>query len=296
MTQFEKIKVEEPSPGIARISLNSPHNGNSQNPKMIYELDTALMAAARDSRIKVIILAGDGKHFSAGHDLRMEGLEKVGVETPLTSTWDEVGMDTIGGWYAWEHEMYLDMCRRWRTIAKPTIAQVQGACIAGGLMLAWVCDLIVASENAFFQDPVVDFGIAGVEYFAHVWEIGPRRAKAKLFTADRWTAQEAYEWGMVSKVVADDALPSETLTLAESIAKRPSFALKLVKELVNGCVDQQGLARSLEHAFALHHVGHAHNRLMYGTLIDPNGIPQSVRRTLPGGSIPKVTARHVDVE
>ena len=69
------------------------------------------------------------------------------------------------------------MCRRWREIPKPSIAMVQGACIAGGLMLAWVCDLIIASDDAFFADPVVRMGIPGVEYFAHPWVLGPRFAK-----------------------------------------------------------------------------------------------------------------------
>ena len=94
------------------------------------------------------------------------------------------------------------MCRRWREIPKPMIAMIQGACIAGGLMLAFVCDLIVATDDAFFADPVVRMGIPGVEYFAHPWVLGSRAAKEILFTGDRFTAQRAYEWGMVNRVVA----------------------------------------------------------------------------------------------
>lgn len=75
-----------------------------------------------------------------------------------------------------EEEIYLGMCRRWRNLPKPAIAPVQGKCIAGGLMLAGVCDLIVASDDAQFQDPVVQMGVCGVEYFAHPWELGARKA------------------------------------------------------------------------------------------------------------------------
>ena len=103
--------------------------------------------------------------------------------------------------YARELEVYLGMCRRWREMPKPTIAMVQGACIAGGLMLAWVCDLIVATDDAFFADPVVRMGIPGVEYFAHPGCSGPRIAKEFLFTGDRFTAERAYQVGMVNRVV-----------------------------------------------------------------------------------------------
>ena len=83
-----------------------------------------------------------------------------------------------------EADAYLGLCRKWRDLPKPTIAMVHGGCIAGGLMLAWVCDLIIASEDAFFADPVVRMGIPGVEFFAHPWEVGVRKAKELLFTAD----------------------------------------------------------------------------------------------------------------
>lgn len=285
---YTKVLSEKLEGGIARVSLNSPSNSNSQDVTMLYELNDALMAAAHDNDVRVIILAGVGKHFSAGHDLKSDAFPSVGRDQPLTSTWGDIGVSTIEGWFGWEREMYLDMCRRWRAIAKPTVAQVQGGCVAGGLMLAWICDLIVASDDAFFQDPVVNLGMPGVEYFAHVWEIGSRRAKEKLFTADRWSAQDAFEWGMVNKVVPRADLPDETLALARRIAEKPSFGLKLTKEVVNASVDAQGQAGLLDHAFALHQVGHAQNRLKYGTLIDPNGVADSIKRSLPGGKLPEI--------
>ena len=98
-------------------------------------------------------------------------------------------------------EIYLEMCERWRNLSKPTIAQVQGRVIAGGLMLVWPCDLVVASDDATFSDPVVAFGVNGVEYFRHPFEVGSRRAKEWLFTGDDITAAEAHAIGMVNKVV-----------------------------------------------------------------------------------------------
>lgn len=271
------VLLERLSDGVGRILLNRPAKGNAQNVAMTYAINDAFMAAAQDNEIKVIILAGSGKHFSTGHDLKDTGFADVGRAYPLTSTWSDIETETIEGWYGWEREMFLDMCRRWRAIAKPTIAQVHGACIGGGLMLAWVCDLIVAADNAVFQDPVANFGVGGVEYMVHAWEIGPRKAKEMLFTADRWSAEDALKWGMVNRVVPLDQIESETLELARSIAVKPSFALKMVKEAINGSLDAQGQQIAVDRGFALHQLAHAHNRLKYGGLLDPSGVPETVR-------------------
>ena len=116
---------------------------------------------------------------------------------------------------------YLGYSRRWRDIPKPTIAAVQGQCIAGGgggLML-WPCDLIIAADNAMFSDPVARMGIGGVEYHGHTWELGPRKAKEMLFTARRFGAAEAQAAGMVNRVVPLEDLHSETMALAHEIAQ-----------------------------------------------------------------------------
>jgi enoyl-CoA hydratase len=156
------------------------------------------------------------------------------------------------------------MCRRWREIPKPTIAMVQGACIAGGLMLAWVCDLIVAAEDAFFADPVVRMGIPGVEYFAHPWVLGPRLAKEMLFTGDRISAARAYEVGMANRVVPRSELSATTFELADRIATMPRFGLALTKRAVNQCEDQMGMRTGMDAVFGLHHVAHAHNAEVAG--------------------------------
>src|SRR6202043_3628508 len=151
----------------------------------------------------------------------------LSFERKAVMWWDHVNKQGADARYAREMEVYLGMCRRWREIPKPSIAMVHGACIAGGLMLAWVCDLIVAADDAFFADPVVKMGIPGVEYFAHPWVIGPRFAKEILFTGDRFSAQRAYEWGMVNRVVPAAELESQTLAIAERIAAMPQFGLAL---------------------------------------------------------------------
>ena len=139
-------------------------------------------------------------------------------------------------------EVYLGMCRRWREMPKPSIAMVQGACIAGGLMLAWVCDLIVAADDAFFADPVVRMGIPGVEYFAHPWVLGPRFAKEVLFTGDRFSAERAYEVGMVNRVVPRAELARRPRSSwPDEIAEMPPFGLALAKRAVNQCEDQMGM-------------------------------------------------------
>ncbi|KAF0960975.1 MULTISPECIES: enoyl-CoA hydratase [unclassified Rhodococcus (in: high G+C Gram-positive bacteria)] len=246
--------------GVAFVTLNRPDYRNAQNSVMTYALDAAFERAVEDDNVKVIVLAGNGKHFSAGHDIGTPGRDHhVRYDNKAVMWWDHV--DKPGGdqRYAREMEVYLGMCRRWREIPKPTIAMIQGACIAGGLMLAWVCDLIVASDDAFFSDPVVRMGIPGVEYFAHPWMLGPRFAKEILYTGDRFTAQRAYEVGMVNRVVPREDLETETLAIAGRIAAMPRFGLALTKKAVNQCEDQMGMRNGMDSVFGLHHFAHAHN-------------------------------------
>ena len=199
--EFETIVVERPEPRIARIVMNRPEARNAQNLQMTYDLNAAFDQAVQDDAVKVIILAGNGPHFSAGHDLRPGGKNNAGVDFPPVGNWGGFAEPNAHGRFAREQEIYLQITRRWRNLAKPTIAEVHGKCIAGGLMLAWACDLIVASDDAEFCDPVVTMGVCGVEWFVHPWELGPRKAKELLFTADVWSAEEAHRLGMVNHVV-----------------------------------------------------------------------------------------------
>lgn len=140
-------------------------------------------------------------------------------------------------------------------------------------MLAWACDIIVAADNARFSDPVVTFGMPGVEWFAHPYELGARKAKEHLFTSDAWDAQEAHRLGMVNHVVPLDGLNDFCLAMACKIASKPAFALKLAKEAINRCEDLGGKTLAIESFFAVHHLSHQHNNLLYGALMDPTGVP-----------------------
>ena len=276
MPEFETVLYEMPAEGVARITQNRPDARNAQNNQLTYDLNAAFDHAAADESVKVIILAGAGPHFSAGHDLR--GGSKPLSEYPVAGTWREFNKPGAEGYMAVEEEIYLGMCRRWRNIPKPTIAEVQGKCIAGGLMLAWVCDLIVASEDAQFQDPVAQMGVCGVEYFAHPWELGARKAKEMLFTADWVSAQDAFRLGMVNHVVPREQLSEFTLEIAKRIALKPSFALKLSKEAVNQTLEAQGQWQAMLSVFNLHQLAHSHNQELFGMRVDPSGIPGAVRR------------------
>jgi enoyl-CoA hydratase len=172
------------------------------------------------------------------------------------------------GLYAMEKEAFLHYTRRWRNIAKPTIAAVQGACMGGGLMLAWACDLIVAADDARFSDPVVEYGMMGVEWFVHPWELGARKAKEHLFLAKTWTAEEAHQWGMVNHVVAPGDLHGFVLEMAQAIAEKQPFAVRLAKEAVNRCLDIGGQAQAVDAVFAIHHLNHQHNMRLFGTPMD----------------------------
>ncbi|HLK78558.1 MAG TPA: enoyl-CoA hydratase [Streptosporangiaceae bacterium] len=245
---------------VAVITLNRPEYANAQNSAMTYALDAAFARAVNDDRVGVMVLAGAGKHFCGGHDIGTPGRDvDQSFDRRAVLWWDHVGKAGADARYAREMEVYLGMCRRWREIPKPVIAMVHGACIAGGLMLAWVCDLIVAADDAFFADPVVRMGIPGVEYFAHPWLLGPRLAKEVLFTGGRFGAERAYQAGMVSRVVPRAALEAETLGLAEQVAEMPAFGLALAKRAVNQCEDLMGMRPGMDAVFGLHHLAHAHN-------------------------------------
>jgi len=264
---------------LAMVTMNRPRYRNAQNSAMTYALDSAFARAVDDGDVKVIVLRGSGDHFSAGHDI---GTPERDADTTFARRagiwWDHTDKAGADRRYAREIEVYLGMCRRWREIPKPTIAMVQGACIAGGLMLAWVCDLIVASEDAFFADPVLRMGIPGVEYFAHPWVLGPRFAREMLFTGDRFDARRAYEIGMVNRVVPRAELESAVSALGERIAAMPAFGLALAKRAVNQCEDQMGMRAGMDSVFGLHHVAHAHNAEVTGNPLaglDPSAMKKA---------------------
>ena len=263
-TEEQDIVLYEAREGVAWITMNRPQYHNAQNGKMTYLLDDAFKKAVADDEVKVIVLRGEGKHFSAGHDIGTPGRDVHLSQDRVTMWYDH--SDKEGGefLYVREAEAYLGMCRRWREIPKPTIAAVQGACIAGGLMLAWVCDLIVATDDAYFSDPVVRMGIPGVEYFAHPYELNPRIAKEFLFTGNKMGAERAYQMGMVNQISTRDTLMADVEALAMKIAAMPRLGLALTKQAINNVEDLQGKRSAMEAAFAWHHFTHVHNDLTTG--------------------------------
>jgi enoyl-CoA hydratase len=258
----EPLVTYEQRGGVAIISMNRPGVRNAQNADMTFQLDNAFLRAVNDDSVGAIILAGAGDHFSAGHDIGtpLRDIHR-NFERRATTYWpheDKAGAEAI---FVREAELYVGMCRRWRELPKPTIAMVQGACIAGGLMLAWVCDLIVASDDAFFADPVLKMGIPGVEYFAHPFVMNPRIAKEFLYLGERMSAGRAYEAGMVNRVIPRAELLERTLEIANKLAAQPRFGIALAKRAINQAEDRMGLRDSIDAVYGLHHVAHAHNSL-----------------------------------
>ena len=254
--------------GVAWITMNRPNFNNAQNGQMTYALDDAFVRATNDDAVKCIVLAGNGKHFSAGHDIGTPGrdlhheFDKRLLIAPHTN---KPAAELL---YTREQEQYLGMCRRWRDVPKPTIAMVQGACIAGGLMLAWVCDLIVASDDAFFQDPVVPLmGIPGVEYFAHAYELPPRIAKEFLLLGERMPAARAEQFGMVNKVVPREQLKEATAVWANKLAAGSRLGNWLTKQAVNHVEELRGKRSAMDAVFHMHHFAHAQNDLVTGDSI-----------------------------
>jgi enoyl-CoA hydratase/carnithine racemase len=266
---------------VAVLTLNRPEVHNAQNSAMLYALDEAFARFAGDDELAVAVLRGAGKSFSSGHDLGSDGADYDLSFDRRTMWWDHVGKVAGENWLARESEVYLGFCRRWRELPKPTIAMVHGACIAGGLMLAWSCDLIIASDDAFFADPVVRMGVPGVELFAHPWVMGPRRAKEFLFLGDRVGAERAYEIGMVNRVVARDALEAETMAIAERIAERPRFGLATAKMAVNQAEDAMGYRTGIDAAFSLHQLAHLQAQVETGSPI--RGLDAGTTRAAMGG-------------
>jgi enoyl-CoA hydratase len=269
-------RYEDAAPGVARIVLARAAKHNAISPQMIFEVNDGFNRALYDDSVKVIILAAEGRHFSAGHDIAgtvEEYMAAMQGHARKVGHWSGFQEPATHGWYAAEKEGYLETARRWRNIAKPTICAVQGKCIAGALIFPWVCDLIIASKSAVFSDPVVTFGVSGVEWLAHPWELGARKAKEFLFTSDSWSAEEAWRLGMVNHVVEEEALADFTLEMAKKIAAKPTFALKLAKEAVNKTLDIQGQANAIDAAFSLHHLCHSQNFRVFGWGMDPTNVP-----------------------
>ncbi len=245
---FETIRYETDG-AVATITMNRPDVANAQNSRLIDEIDAAFDLADADDAVRVVILAGEGKHFSSGHDL------KALVGGDEDDPWVAL-RDTPEGKFQHEKTMYFERCLRIHDFRKPTIAAVQGSCVAAGLMLAAMCDLIVAADDAVFSNPVLRLTGAGVELLVEPWEIGIRKAKEFLFTGDTIDAQEAWRLGLVNRVVPRAELTAKVRELADRVALVPPVTAQTVKDTINHTADLMGKRDALKYHFMAHHWVH----------------------------------------
>ena len=234
---------------VATITMNRPEMANAQDTRLIDEMDDAFDQADADDSVRVVILAGAGKHFSSGHDLKA----LIGDSEP--DKW-RLMRETPEGKMYHEKIMYYDRCKRIHDFRKPTIAAVQGSCVAAGLMLACMCDLIVAADDAAFSNPVLRMTGAGVELLVEPWELGIRKAKEFLWTGDIIDAQEAWRLGLVNQVVPRDQLAERAHQLAERISLVPPATAQLVKDTLNHTGELMGKSDSWKYHFMAHHWMH----------------------------------------
>jgi enoyl-CoA hydratase len=263
MSDYKFLLYESLDDGrIVRIMLNRPDSRNAQNRGLLVELNDAFLRAEADDDVRVVILGGTGPMFSSGHDLG----SKASMEEVMPGPNQHPTMTSTGGTrkgaerlMLQEWHYFFENTRRWRNLRKITIGQAHGDVFAAGLMLLWACDLIVGAEGTRFADVVgTRLGMCGVEYFAHPWEFGPRKAKELLLTGDALDIDEAHALGMVTKVFPADELNERTVEFARRIAQVPTMPALLIKESVNQSVDNMGFYNALNACFTIHELNHSH--------------------------------------
>jgi naphthoate synthase len=224
--EFEDIKFQK-FERIAKITINRPQVRNAFRPKTVSEMSQAFTQADRDPGIGVIILTGQGKKaFCAGGDQKIRGHSGY--------------KDEKGG----EHLNVLEFQRQIRRSGKPVIAMVAGYAIGGGNVLQVMCDLTIAADNAIFGQTgpkVGSFdGGFGASYLARM--VGQKRAREIWFLCRQYTADEAYQMGMVNKVVPYEELETETVKWAREILEKSPVAIRCLKAALNAdCDGQAGL-------------------------------------------------------
>jgi enoyl-CoA hydratase len=242
------IAIRTSTEGVATIELNRPEKRNAINAQMSRELVAALDRLETDNSVRVLVIGARGKAFCAGHDLSSEH--------PLDLELRERG-STSEGKFVVEQEMVNGLLLKTRNFTKPTIARVQGPAIAAGWALASMCDLVLASTEAAFQNPMCRMATAGPAIFVEPWDLGVRKAKELLFTGESLAAKDAMALGFVNHVHELAELDERTEQMAKRIASAPPWPLRLVKHSFNKTLDFMGQRDSWDYQFALRHVGHA---------------------------------------
>ena len=230
-----ELKIES---GIALLAFNRPDKRNAMSDDMRSEFIHALERVAADKAIRALVLTGNGKGFCAGGDV-------AGMQRRMEAPQGEVGFN---GWSRQQRVHHT--VKLLHTMPKPTIAAVNGAAYAGGMEIALACDFIYAAQSARFALTEVSLGImpgaSGTQNLPRA--VGVRRAKEIVLTADPFTAEQAYEWGMVNKVCADATLMGEVLTVAHRIASNAPVSVRQAKKSLDRSGD---LDRNTGYAFEI---------------------------------------------
>jgi enoyl-CoA hydratase len=229
VSTYEFILIDEPAPGVQRITLNRPEKRNAISNTLRGELLAALQAADGDDSVRVNLIRGAGPCFSSGYDLKSD----LGADQPYFTP--DVGMQ-------WARHVGEGWMSLW-DLAKPVIAQIHGYAMSGGLELAGACDLVYAADDARIAHPVVR--IAGLPDFA--WfpvHLAPRHALELHLTGREYTGAEAAGIGLVNQAFPPDVLEERVLEIAQRICDTPPAVVTVNKRYVYTALEQRG-ARSV---------------------------------------------------
>jgi enoyl-CoA hydratase len=225
MTEAVLYEVRGPA---AWITLNRPEKLNAINKDVLDGLHAAVDRATADDEVKVVVLTGAGRAFSAGYDLSAEAAHS---DIPAHEWHEVLAADVDATMRVWGLE-------------KPTIAAVRGYCLAGGCELAMACDMIVAGEGASFGEPEIRYG-SGPVTLLMPYVLGQKKTNELLFTGDVIDAAAALRAGMVNRVVTDDAIESEVEGLVIKIAPTPLPVLRLTKIALVRAYESMGLRQAV---------------------------------------------------
>ena len=258
------ILVDEPSPGVRRVTMNRPEKRNALFHPLRGAILEALVAHDRDADVRVTIIRGAGPSFSAGYDL---GGGNVGHEYPYY---------TPGGEGQWPRHVTEGWMSIW-DLAKPVIAQVHGYCLAGGSELATGCDLVYVAEDASMGYPAVRFGVPDMHF--HAWFLGMRRAMQMMLTGDSITGLEAVELGWANAAFPAEDLDEAVLDVARRICGVPAELVQLNKRAVHRQMEHMGLRTGLRAGTELCALGvHTEAMSEFLSSIESGGLTEALQQ------------------
>ena len=242
----DEVLIADDGP-VRRITLNRPAARNAQSAALLRALHAAVEDTAATASVRVVVLAGLGPSFSAGHDLKEAAVNpeyRRNLETAEGRLWQEA-------------DLFVAPVEALRSLRVPTIARVQGHCLAASLMLIGAVDLVVAAEDAVFASRVTrDMGAADVELPSLAWAVGERRAKQLLWTSEALGAADAQALGLVNWVVPEAELDAKVAAVAARLLEVPREALALSKLSLRFMEDRRGRADASAYHFMAHQLSH----------------------------------------